>query len=78
MKSVTMNIWPGHRDGSQLVFVDSSCDAGTCAYGQCSSLKSVAMSQSETNTLSVEKLIDCSPERLFAPRMAEQPGNRSH
>jgi hypothetical protein len=25
------------------------------------------MSQSETNTLSVEKLIDCSPERLFAP-----------
>jgi len=54
-------------DGSQLVFVDSSCDAGTCAYGQCSSLKSVAMSQSETNTLSVEKLIHCSPERLFAP-----------
>lgn len=54
-------------DGSQLVFVDSSCVAGICAYGQCSSLKSVAMSQSETNTLSVEKLIDCSPERLFAP-----------
>lgn len=54
-------------DGSQLVFVDSSCETGNCALGQCSSLKSVAMSQSETNTLSVEKLIDCSPERLFAP-----------
>ena len=54
-------------DGSQLVFVDSSCEAENCAPGQCSSLKSVAMSQSETNTLSVDKLIDCSPERLFAP-----------
>lgn len=54
-------------DGSQLVFVDSSCKTGNCVTGQCSSLKSVAISQSETNTLSVEKLIDCSPEGLFAP-----------
>ncbi len=54
-------------DGSQLVFVDSNCVDGPCTSGQCSSLKSVAMFQSETNTLSVEKLIDCSPEHLFAP-----------
>lgn len=55
------------RDGSQLVFIDSTCNAGHCISGPCTSLKSVTMSQSETNSLSVQKLIDCSPERLLAP-----------
>jgi DNA-binding winged helix-turn-helix (wHTH) protein/roadblock/LC7 domain-containing protein len=56
------------RDGSQLVFIDTTCEARNCISGQCTSLKSVTISQSETNSLSVQKLIDCSPERLLAPQ----------
>lgn len=55
------------RDSSQLVFVDSSCQVLDCEAGQCSALKSVTISQSETNILSVQKLIDCSPVQLLAP-----------
>lgn len=55
------------RDGSQLVFVDSTCQEDGCAAGACSSLKSVTLSQSETNALDVQTLIDCSPRRLLAP-----------
>lgn len=47
------------RDSSQLIFVDAD--------EACSSLKKVAVSQSETNTLMVEKLIECSTSRLLAP-----------
>ncbi len=54
-------------DSSQLVFVDVSCLLERCADRQCASLKSVSISQSETNILSVQKLIDCSPYRLLSP-----------
>jgi DNA-binding winged helix-turn-helix (wHTH) protein len=54
-------------DSSQLVFVDASCLLERCAERQCASLKSVSISQSETNILSVQKLIDCSPYRLLSP-----------
>ena len=47
------------RDSSQLIFVDAD--------EACSSLKKVAVSQSETNALMVEKLIDCNLNRLLAP-----------
>jgi len=54
-------------DSSQLVFVDASCLLERCAERQCASLKSVSISQSETNILSVQKLIECSPYRLLSP-----------
>ena len=47
------------RDSSQLIFVDVD--------EACSSLKKVTVSQSETNALMVEKLIDCNMNRLLAP-----------
>lgn len=55
------------HDGSRLVFVDATCQSEQCNAGSCSSLKTVAVSQSETNALFVEKLIDCSPYHLLAP-----------
>lgn len=55
------------RDSSQLVFVDATCILDHCEASQCASLKSVSISQSETNILSVQKLIDCSPSRLLSP-----------
>lgn len=55
------------HDGSRLVFVDATCQSASCNAGSCSSLKTVAISQSETNALFVEKLIDCSPYKLLAP-----------
>lgn len=55
------------RDSSQLVFVDATCSTEHCQDGRCASLKSVSVSQSETNILSVQKLIDCSPNRLLSP-----------
>lgn len=57
--------WSG--DSSQLVFVDVSCLLEHCLERQCASLKSVSISQSETNILSVQKIIDCSPNRLLSP-----------
>jgi len=55
-------------DGSRLVFVDNTCHGGACETGQCSSLKSLAISQSETNAPVVQKLIDCTDLRLLSPQ----------
>ena len=55
------------RDSSQLVFVDASCLLERCQERQCAALKSVSISQSETNILSVDKLIECSPDRILSP-----------
>lgn len=55
------------RDSSRLVFVDTTCEANSCLPGQCSSLKSVSVSQSETNALFVETLVDCKAKKLLAP-----------
>jgi len=57
--------WSG--DSSRLVFVDATCLLDHCSTSRCASLKSVSISQSETNILSVQKLIDCSPSRLLSP-----------
>lgn len=56
------------RDGSQMLFVDAACHQSHCPSGQCSTLKSVTLSQSETNAPTVQKLIDCSPDRLLSPQ----------
>ncbi|MDG2174974.1 MAG: winged helix-turn-helix domain-containing protein [Gammaproteobacteria bacterium] len=55
------------RDSSRIVFVDTTCEANGCLPGQCSSLKSVSVSQSETNALFVETLVDCKAKKLLAP-----------
>jgi hypothetical protein len=55
------------RDSSRIVFVDTTCEANGCLPGQCSSLKSVSVSQSETNALLVETLVDCKAKKLLAP-----------
>ena len=57
--------WSG--DSSRLVFVDATCLLDHCSTPRCASLKSVSITQSETNILSVQKLIDCSPSRLLSP-----------
>jgi len=57
--------WSG--DSSRLVFVDATCLLDHCSTSRCASLKSVSIFQSETNILSVQKLIDCSPSRLLSP-----------
>lgn len=57
--------WSG--DSSRLVFVDATCLLDHFSTRQCASLKSVSISQSETNVLSVQKLIECSPSRLLSP-----------
>lgn len=54
-------------DSSQLVFVDASCVDDGCNQPDCSTLKSVSVSQSETNILSEQKLTHCSPNRLLSP-----------
>ena len=46
-------------DSSMLVFADAA--------NHCSSLKAVAVSQSESNALLVNKLIDCMDSRIVAP-----------
>jgi len=46
-------------DSSMLVFADAA--------SHCSSLKAVAVSQSESNALLVNKLIDCMDSRIVAP-----------
>jgi hypothetical protein len=55
------------KDSSRLVFVDTTCETNGCQPGQCSSLKSVSVSQSETNALLVKTLIDCKAKKLLAP-----------
>jgi len=57
--------WSG--DSSRLVFVDATCLLDHCSTSRCASLKSVSIFQSETNILSAQKLIDCSPSRLLSP-----------
>jgi len=47
-------------DSSMLLFADAA--------NRCSSLKAVAVSQSETNALIVNKLIDCMDSRIVAPK----------
>ena len=55
------------RDSSQVVFVDATCQLTSCQAGACSSLKSLSVSQSETQTPGLQRLIDCSPRRLLSP-----------